>query len=63
MVGDYIPHRSMEIERPNSFRARTPTGHIDRQKKGNDPGSKLLLRVARHAPDFRDFSVGFAGID
>jgi hypothetical protein len=46
MVGDYIPQRSMEIERPNSFRARTHTVRTDRQKKGNVPGYEFLLRLS-----------------
>src|SRR5580658_8917094 len=37
MIRDYPQQLPIEIERANSFRARTRTVRIDRQKKGNAP--------------------------
>jgi hypothetical protein len=63
MIRDYPPQLPIEIERANSFRARTRTVRIDRQKKGNAP---RLENSARNDDSRLDFSLlfkEFEGID
>src|ERR1700683_1538833 len=63
LIRDYRRELRIEIERRASFRTRTVTGRIDRQKKGNGCAPELRSRLGSLAIHNRGFSEMVAGID